>query len=245
MTDWLAVGIAGLALLVSGFNTYTLNKRKTPRVEMVGYWDLPRDVPQASKGPGSPATAGGRLDRDGEAGGVDETEGRWDRRPVSEQCQFGRSGAIVGDTEHPVADSYVGNTSSDLVDHARYVATRRLRQPRAKVQQALAQLRIGRTDAGRMHDDPNLPRAGMRVRNVYDLEDLGASEPAELCCFIVFLPFDASCAPFNSVSCSDSSIDVAGGRHAPFATSKPSAWPGSDRHRERAFRSRTGGAGFG
>ena len=132
--------------------------------------------------------ARGRFERDGEAGGIDETEGQRDRRPIGQQRQFGRSGAIVGDTEYPVADSDICNTLSDLIDDARHVATRRLRQPRAEAQQTAAQLAIGRIDAGRVHDDPDLSGTGMRVGKIHDLEDLGTSESAELRCFHELLP---------------------------------------------------------
>ncbi len=127
--------------------------------------------------------ARGRFERDGEAGGVNESERPRDRRPIGQQRQFGRSRAIVGDTEYPVADRDICNAFSDLVDDARHVATRRLRQPRAEAQQAAAQLAIGRIDAGRVHDDPDLSGTGMRVGKIHDLEDLGTSEPAELRCF--------------------------------------------------------------
>lgn len=62
--DWLALiapvltaVAAWTALGVSLYNTYILNKERVPRVEMVAVWNLPRDVPQASKGLGQLATA--------------------------------------------------------------------------------------------------------------------------------------------------------------------------------------------
>lgn len=64
-TDWLAAigavlsaGAAWLALAVSLHTAYILNKERYPRVEIVAVWDLPRNFPQASKGPELPATAG-------------------------------------------------------------------------------------------------------------------------------------------------------------------------------------------
>ena len=55
--DWITALVAVLALLLSGYNAYTQRRDRTPRVDLRAVWDLPRDVPQASKGPGSPATA--------------------------------------------------------------------------------------------------------------------------------------------------------------------------------------------
>jgi hypothetical protein len=127
--------------------------------------------------------ARGRFECDGEGGSIDETEGYRDRCPMCQQRQFGRSSAIVGDTEYPVADSDICNAFSELVDYTSHVATRRLRQSRAKAQQATPQLRIGRADPCRMHDDSDLSGTGMRVGKIHDLEDLRTSEPAELYCF--------------------------------------------------------------
>ncbi len=126
--------------------------------------------------------ARGRLEGNGEASGVDKTEGQRDRRPMGQQRQFGRSGAIVGNTEDPVTDSDISNTFSYLVDDARHVAARRLRQPCAEVQQAPAQLPVRRIDTRRAHDDPYLSGTGMWVGKIHDLENLGTSEPAELRC---------------------------------------------------------------
>lgn len=57
VTDWITAIVAVLALLLSGTNSYFLLRDRVPRVELAAVWDLPRDVPQASKGPGLPATA--------------------------------------------------------------------------------------------------------------------------------------------------------------------------------------------
>lgn len=55
--DWITALVALAALVLSCYNVYTQRRDRTPRVEMVVRWNLPRDVPQASKGPGFPATA--------------------------------------------------------------------------------------------------------------------------------------------------------------------------------------------
>jgi hypothetical protein len=133
-------------------------------------------------------TARGCFECDGEAGSIDETEGQWDGRPIGQQRQFGRSGAIVGDTEYPVADCDICNTLSDLIDDARHVATRRLWQRRAEAQQTAAQLAICLIDAGRMHNDPNLSGTRIRIGKIHNLEDIGTSEPTELRCFHELLP---------------------------------------------------------
>lgn len=57
VTDWIVAIVAVGALALSMYNTYTQRRDRTPRVEMAARWNLPRDVPQASKGPGFPATA--------------------------------------------------------------------------------------------------------------------------------------------------------------------------------------------
>lgn len=48
---------AWVALGFSIYNAYARRKDRTPRVKLAVSWNLPRDVPQASKGPGFPATA--------------------------------------------------------------------------------------------------------------------------------------------------------------------------------------------
>jgi hypothetical protein len=53
--------------------------------------------------------ARGGLERDGESGGVDEPERRGNDRAEGEQCQLGRTGAVVGDAEHAIADGHVGH----------------------------------------------------------------------------------------------------------------------------------------
>jgi hypothetical protein len=82
---------------------------------------------------------------------------------MGQQRPFGRSGAVVGDAECAVADGDIGNAFADLVDDARHVAAGRLRQAGAEVQQARAQLAIGRIDSGRAHGDADLSGTGMRV----------------------------------------------------------------------------------
>ena len=64
VTDWVitvATALSALAAWValgfSIYNAYARRRERKPRVEMVARWNLPRDVPQAAKGPGSPATA--------------------------------------------------------------------------------------------------------------------------------------------------------------------------------------------
>ncbi len=48
---------AWAALGLSLYNAYARWKDRTPRVELAAGWNLPRDAPEASKGPGHPATA--------------------------------------------------------------------------------------------------------------------------------------------------------------------------------------------
>ena len=48
---------AWVALGFSIYNAYARRKDRTPRVKMAATWNLPRDVAQAAKGPGFPATA--------------------------------------------------------------------------------------------------------------------------------------------------------------------------------------------
>jgi hypothetical protein len=99
---------------------------------------------------------------------------------VGEQRQLGRARAVVGEAEHPVTDGGVRDTRTDLVDDARHLAARRLRELPAH--QALAQLPVGRVDAGGVHRDPDLPGPRVWVGKVHDLEDLRASELAVADC---------------------------------------------------------------
>lgn len=64
VTDWLAAvgallsaGAAWIALCIALHNAYVLRREMSPRVEMVPFWDLPRDAPEAAKGFGYPATS--------------------------------------------------------------------------------------------------------------------------------------------------------------------------------------------
>lgn len=64
VADWVAPAVAGVsataawaALGIALYNTHALRRDRVPRVELAARWNLPNDVPQASKGPGSPATA--------------------------------------------------------------------------------------------------------------------------------------------------------------------------------------------
>ena len=91
-------------------------------------------------------------------------------RPIGQQRPFGVSGAVVGDAEDPVADGDVRDACADLVDDARHVPAGRLRQARAEIQQARAQLAVGRIDSGRAHGDADLSGTGMRVGKIDDLE---------------------------------------------------------------------------
>jgi hypothetical protein len=124
--------------------------------------------------------ARGRLDGDGQPSGLGEAK-RWrDRRVVGEQRQLGRARAVVGEAEHSIADGDVRHALTDLVGDARHLATRRLRELPAH--QALAQLPVGRIDAGRAYSDPDLARPHVRIRKIHDLEDLWAPELAEAGC---------------------------------------------------------------
>jgi hypothetical protein len=63
-TDWvgtvwpaLSALAAWVALVFSIYNAYARRKDRTPRVELAASWNLPRDVPEAAKGPGVPTTS--------------------------------------------------------------------------------------------------------------------------------------------------------------------------------------------
>ena len=124
--------------------------------------------------------ARGRLDGDGQRSGLGEAKRRRDRRVVGEQRQFGRARAVGGEPEHAIADGDVRDALTDLVDDARHLATRRLRELPAM--QALAQLPVGRIDADRAHRDPDMAGPRVRVRKIHDLEDLRAPELAVAGC---------------------------------------------------------------
>jgi hypothetical protein len=127
--------------------------------------------------------AGCGLHRDREPGGIDEPERRRDDRAVGQQGQLGRARVVVGDAENAVPDGDVGHPFPYLVDHARDVAAGRLRELRAERHRARTQFPVGPADAGRADRDPDLAGTGMRVGQVYDPQDLGASVLVELCCF--------------------------------------------------------------
>ncbi len=55
--DWITALVALAALALSGYNVYTQRRDKTPQIDFSVVWNLPSTVPQASKGPGFPATA--------------------------------------------------------------------------------------------------------------------------------------------------------------------------------------------
>jgi hypothetical protein len=133
---------------------------------------------QRAPGPDAERVQGprGRLEGDRQAGGLGEAKRRRDRRVVGEQCQLGRARAVVGEAEHPIAGGDVNDALTDLVDDARHLATRRLRELPAH--QALAQLPVGRIDAGRVHRDPDLAGPRVRIRKIHDFEDLRAPELA-------------------------------------------------------------------
>ena len=84
-------------------------------------------------------------------------------------------------TRSPTATSVT--PVAELVDDTRDVAARRLREPGPKLSRRCASSPSRRVDAGRAHDDPDLAGTRVRVGEIHDLEDLGATEPAELGCF--------------------------------------------------------------
>src|SRR5215218_9728911 len=63
-TDWVGTVATALSALAawgalgfSIYNAYARRKDRTPRVELAASWNSSRDVPQAARGPGFPATA--------------------------------------------------------------------------------------------------------------------------------------------------------------------------------------------
>jgi hypothetical protein len=52
--DWLTALAAIAALGLSGYNTYTQWRDRTPRVEMVATWNFPKDAPTAWAGTANP-----------------------------------------------------------------------------------------------------------------------------------------------------------------------------------------------
>lgn len=70
--------------------------------------------------------ASSRLQRDGETGSVEGTKRLWYQCPKGQQCKFSRSGPVVGDAKHPIADSDIGNAFSKFVDNSRHITACRL-----------------------------------------------------------------------------------------------------------------------
>lgn len=55
--DWITAIVAVAALLLSLYNTYTQFRDRTPHVEMVTSWNLPRDYAGAFRGSAEPGQA--------------------------------------------------------------------------------------------------------------------------------------------------------------------------------------------
>ena len=77
-------------------------------------------------------TARRRFERNRERCGVDEAEGRWQRRANGQERQL-CCRALVGDAENPVADGNIRHTLADLIDDACNVTARSLRQGIAEI----------------------------------------------------------------------------------------------------------------
>ena len=109
------------------------------------------------------------------------------------------------------------DAAPDLVDHAGRLAavTSRQLDRHDLAQRAAAHLPVDRVDAGGAHGDPDLARAGVRLLDVGDLQDLGVAVLGELTAFMRPTLLTAERRPGAALSARRWHPSVNGSRVAP------------------------------
>ena len=131
-------------------------------------------VPPVAQAAEHAERAHARLGRDRQAGGLLEAQRVRLGREVLQHRVLGRR-AAHGEAEHRVSDLRLG-ALADLVDDAGRLAAVDHREAGVAAQHAAAQLVVDRVHARRADRDADLAGAGMRLRDVGEVQDVRTAE---------------------------------------------------------------------